>query len=422
MDITVMIKNLQKYHIKSTEHTLAYTKEKVLFYIILIASAIGMVAYLPSLIGALVIGYYDTAVIDTLFYMWVLYLLLSKKLTYRQRAIMFIVPIWLLSFYLIIRFGIHGAGFLWLLVAPVLTGILLGLKEGGIALLFTSAILVLLGMLIYYFNIIPDVLGESPVLFWFIMSGNTVMITTVIMVSSSIMVNALSHVISQRNKKVKELADTQDAMIETVASLAEYHDIDTGHHIERTKTFVRIIANTLKSKPQYREELTPEYIELLCKSAPLHDIGKIGIPDSILLKEGPLTNEETVIMQKHTLYGRDVLLRSEKKLGSNSFLNLAAEIAYAHQERWDGSGYPLGLKGEEIPLSARIMAIADVYDALRSKRPYKEPMGHDAAIAYLKEQSGILFDPGILAFLSEFETLLSKVYSQKEDMYDKNRI
>ena len=145
----------------------------------------------------------------------------------------------------------------------------------------------------------------------------------------------------------------------------------------------------------------------------MHDIGKIGVPDSILLKPGKLTPEEYEIMKQHTVYGRDALLSSERKLGHNSFLHLAAEIAYTHQERWDGSGYPLGLKGEEIPLSGRIMAVADVYDALTNERPYKEAMSHDQTIAYLKENSGILFDPEIIELMPEFEEKFYSIHKLK---------
>jgi HD-GYP domain-containing protein (c-di-GMP phosphodiesterase class II) len=410
-----LVEKLKKRHVTSKISSLTYIRENLLFNLIFITSIIGIVAYIPSVIGSLYIGYYDTVIIDTLFYGWIFYLLFNKKLTYTQKAIMFIVPIWLLSFYLIIRFGIEGAGFVWLLVAPVLTAILLGLRMGIIALVLTSSILLFLGMIIYNFDIIPHVFGETPTLFWSIMSANTLIVITLIMVSSSVIISALSRTTQKLNTKIQELADTQDAMIETVANLAEYRDTDTGYHIERTKEFVLIIAQTLRKKEKYKAKLTSEYIELLYKSAPLHDIGKIGIPDNILLKKGTLNTEEMEIMKTHTTYGRDALLHSENKLGSNSFLNLAAEIAYTHQERWNGSGYPQGLKGEDIPLSARIMAIADVYDALRSKRPYKEPMNHTTAIDFLKKQSGLLFDPYILEYLPEFSQNFSQVYSKKID-------
>ena len=404
------IQKLRAHHVRSSPPSLAHTRENVLFGIILISAAVGFIAYIPSLIGAISIGYYDTALIDTMFYVWILVLLFNPKLSYTQRVIGFVAPIWLLSVYLILRFGIEGAGFLWLLVAPVMTGILLGLKEGLVTLLLTVAMLFGIGVAMSAFGLIPNLFGGHPILFWSVMSGNTIVLTILLMVSASIMIDSLSRTIERLNSNIKELADTKDATIETVANLAECKDTETGHHIERTREYVRIIAQTLKMHGKYTKVLTEEYITLLYKSAPLHDIGKIGIPDSILLKEGPLSFEEMEIMKTHTTIGRDALLRSEHKLGSNTFLRLAAEIAYSHQERWDGSGYPLGLKGEEIPLSGRIMAVADVYDALRSERPYKAALSHEKAVSYLRKQSGILFDPKIIALLPEFEKRFEAVY------------
>lgn len=199
----------------------------------------------------------------------------------------------------------------------------------------------------------------------------------------------------------QQLVLTQDVTIETVATLAEYRDKETGNHIIRTQSYVRELAKHLALLPTHQEQLTPDYIELLHKSAPLHDIGKIGVPDHILLKPGKLSTAEFEEMKRHTVYGRDALLRSGEKLGKNCFLNLAAEIAYSHQERWDGSGYLLGLRREDIPLSGRIMAVADVYDALISPRVYKSAMSHDSAIDYIRRNSGTLFDPDIVNALLE---------------------
>ncbi|MDH5511415.1 MAG: HD domain-containing protein, partial [Nitrospinota bacterium] len=150
-------------------------------------------------------------------------------------------------------------------------------------------------------------------------------------------------------------------------------------------------------------ELTDEVVELLYKSAPLHDIGKVGVPDAILLKPGKLTAEEFEIMKKHAALGADAIIRAEEKLdaGEVSFLRYARQIAYGHHEKWDGSGYPEGLKGEQIPLAARLMAIADVYDALISKRVYKEAFSHDKAREIIVEGRGGHFDPELVdAFLA----------------------
>lgn len=197
-------------------------------------------------------------------------------------------------------------------------------------------------------------------------------------------------------ERTRELALTQETIIEAMACLAEYRDPETGGHIKRTKNYVRLLARYLRDHPKYRDELTEETIDLLYKSAPLHDIGKVGVRDDILLKPGRLTVEEFAQMRHHTIYGRDAIQVASRKLGDNSFLHLAKEIAYTHQERWDGSGYPQGLAGEAIPVSGRLMAIADVYDALISRRVYKEPIPHAQAVEMILAGRGSQFDPDMV--------------------------
>lgn len=205
--------------------------------------------------------------------------------------------------------------------------------------------------------------------------------------------------VEQRTRSISAL---QDAIIMAMASLAETRDNETGNHLRRTQWYVRLFAEQLSLLPQYKERITPARISLLYKSAPLHDIGKVGVPDSILLKPGKLTDEEFGIMQLHTEYGRDVIVAAEQSLtGEDTFLSLAKEIAYGHHEKWDGSGYPQGLAGDDIPLSARLMALADVYDALISKRVYKPAFSHEKARGIILEGRGAHFDPQIVdAFLA----------------------
>ncbi|CAO3452849.1 Response regulator c-di-GMP phosphodiesterase, RpfG family [Azospirillum largimobile] len=190
----------------------------------------------------------------------------------------------------------------------------------------------------------------------------------------------------------------QDVTIMALASLAETRDNETGSHILRTQHYVRALAEELRHHPRFADFLTDGVIDLLYKSAPLHDIGKVGIPDAILLKPGKLTPEEWDIMKTHATLGSDSLARAEDRLEGDtpSFLRFAREIADAHHEKWDGSGYPRGLKGEEIPVSARLMALADVYDALISRRVYKEPMSHEQAMAIILDGRGRHFDPDVV--------------------------
>ncbi|WP_409338059.1 response regulator [Curvibacter microcysteis] len=194
-----------------------------------------------------------------------------------------------------------------------------------------------------------------------------------------------------------EVQAIQDVTIMVMASLAETRDNDTGNHIRRTQLYVKALAVRLRHHPRFESVLTERNIELLYKSAPLHDIGKVGIPDSILLKPGKLTVEEFEVMKRHPAIGRDAIEDAERRLGIKvKFLTFSKEIAYSHQEKWDGTGYPEGLAGDAIPLSARLMAVADVYDALISKRVYKPAFTHDQACQIVVQGRGQHFDPDIV--------------------------
>jgi putative two-component system response regulator len=202
--------------------------------------------------------------------------------------------------------------------------------------------------------------------------------------------------------RTRELIQTQQATIESMAALAEYRDPETGQHIHRVRGYVTLLAEELRALPRYRELLTRDYIELLSLSCPLHDIGKVGVPDHILLKPGPLTAEEFEEMKRHTEYGRDVIISVQKKLGAMPFLRIAEDIVFTHHEKWDGSGYPKGLKGADIPLCGRIMALADVYDALISRRVYKAPFPHSKAMEIIIEGAGTHFDPDLVTIFADF--------------------
>jgi putative two-component system response regulator len=198
-------------------------------------------------------------------------------------------------------------------------------------------------------------------------------------------------------RRTAEVRAVKDATIVMLASLAETRDNETGNHILRTQHYVRTLAVALQNHPRFADVLTETNIDLLFKSAPLHDIGKVGIPDRILLKPGPLSKEEFEIMKTHTTLGRDAIDMAERRLGRPvAFLEFAKEIAYSHQEKWDGSGYPQGLSGDDIPLSARLMAVADVYDALISRRVYKPAMPHQDAVDIIMAGRGKHFDPDIV--------------------------
>lgn len=218
-------------------------------------------------------------------------------------------------------------------------------------------------------------------------------------------------------RRTHEVQMVQDVTILAMASLAETRDNETGMHLRRTQHYVRALAEYLARLPRFSGELTPEQIEILYKSAPLHDIGKVGIPDAVLLKPGPLTYEEFELMKGHAALGRDTIRSAETLLyGPSNFLTTAREIAYHHHERWDGKGYPDGLAGEAIPLAARLMAVADVYDAMISTRVYKKGVSHEETVAAILAERGKAFDPAVVdafaAIAEEFRAIAQRVSDQ----------
>ena len=211
-------------------------------------------------------------------------------------------------------------------------------------------------------------------------------------------------------RRLRENEEIKTVSIRALAHLAETRDYETGKHIQRTQDYVRVLAQNLVDHPRFAATLNGNYIEALVLSAPLHDIGKVGIPDHILLKPGKLTHEEREIMKTHTILGSNAITMAEKDASSSvAFLSQAKEIARWHHERWDGKGYPDGLSGDDIPVSARLMTVADVFDALISRRVYKEAIPFDEVRCIMAEEKGHIFDPDIIdAFLAhweEFETI-----------------
>jgi putative two-component system response regulator len=217
-------------------------------------------------------------------------------------------------------------------------------------------------------------------------------------------------------KRTREVNMIQDVTMVAMGSLAETRDNETGKHIRRTQHYIKLLAEKMKDMPGYSHFLIDENIELLFKSAPLHDIGKVGIPDHILLKPAKFTDEEFEIMKTHTTMGRNAILAAEALIDQPfSFLHLAREIAYTHQEKWDGTGYPEGLSGDDIPISGRLMAIADVYDALISRRVYKSGMPHEKALEIIRQGSGTHFDPDMVDAFMEIADRIHEIALKYQD-------
>lgn len=220
---------------------------------------------------------------------------------------------------------------------------------------------------------------------------------------------------NQANVWFRRLANAQQVTMESMAAVAETRDPETGAHIKRTQHYVKSIAESLRDRGHYTELLTAEYIDLLFVSAPLHDIGKVGVPDHILLKPGRLTADEFELMKKHAEYGKEIIYSTAQKIEGDNFLVIAGEIASTHHEKWDGTGYPLGLSGQDIPLSGRIMAVADVYDALISRRCYKAPFPHDMARGMMLAERGRMFDPAVLDAFFAIEDAILRIAARYRD-------
>ena len=224
----------------------------------------------------------------------------------------------------------------------------------------------------------------------------------------------------EKTKLEAQLQEARAATILGLAKLAEYRDEGTGTHLERIREYARIIAVEMSQHPKYQDYISQEYIEDLFRSSILHDIGKVGVPDAILLKPARLTPEEFEIIKRHTVLGGDALNDIDSKIEGVSFLTLGKEIAYYHHEKWDGSGYPKGLADESIPLSARFVALADVYDALTSKRFYKEAYTHGKSRDIIIGLRGTHFDPDVVdAFLSresEFKRICEELHEQEAQL------
>ncbi len=221
-------------------------------------------------------------------------------------------------------------------------------------------------------------------------------------------------------ERTQELLITRDVTILSLSSLVETRDKETGQHIIRTQHYLKALALHVQNHPDFQAKLTDENIELMFKSAPLHDVGKVGVPDSILMKNGKLTEDEFDRIKCHTIYGWKAFEKAEKELGQNSFFRYVREIAYTHHEKWDGTGYPRGLKGEEIPLSGRLMAVADVYDSLRSKRYYKPAFSHEKTMQIMLKERHTHFDSRLIDALIEIKNTFIHIAKTHRDKSEKD--
>ena len=238
-------------------------------------------------------------------------------------------------------------------------------------------------------------------------------------IATHLQLRAARALVQRQEGQLSELGQVADAAVWAIASLAEMRDAEDPSHLRRIQHIVVALVRQLQGNPRFADELVEAHIPLLFKAAPLHDIGKVCIPDAILLKPGRLTPEEFEVMKLHTVHGRDAIAGVERELGfSNAFLRFAREITYSHQERYDGSGYPQGLAGDAIPIAARLVAVADVYDALVSHRVYRPAFTHETAIELIRQGSGEQFDPDVVDALLAAEAQVMDIAARYQDATD----
>jgi HD-GYP domain-containing protein (c-di-GMP phosphodiesterase class II) len=225
-----------------------------------------------------------------------------------------------------------------------------------------------------------------------------------------------THLDVQALRQAQALVRTQETVIFGLAKLSDSRDSDTGTHLERIAQFSSMLAAEMRHRPEFGDRISPSFVQLIGISSALHDIGKVGVEDSILRKPGSLTRDERERMQLHTQIGDECLREIERRLGSTNFLKMAREIVSAHHEWWDGQGYPLGLAGERIPLAARIVAVADVYDALRCKRVYKQALPHEECVRLIVEAAGSQFDPRVVQVFLQIHERFRQLADQFQNL------
>ena len=370
-----------------------YWRERICDAVFYFFSVFGFFVYIPSVILSIREEIYSVALADTLVYLLCIFMTVNRRISYLVRAVTGIFLFYLLGLVLIITMGTTGAGSIWLFSTTVIAALLLGNKAAAISLILNS-----ITQMAFYFLILTGVFNWKDALAvpheaWLIKAVNFIILNSVIVIMNAVFLRGF-------NSFLAGTMETRNASIIGLAKLAEYRDTDTGEHLKRIGDYSVLLAEELALTGKYSDYITDDYIKDLRLSSILHDIGKVGINDSILLKPGPLSKEEFSSIKRHPEIGASVIDEIEKNISGRSLYDLAGEIALFHHEKWDGSGYPEGRKGTEIPLSARIVALADVYDAVTSRRPYKESFTHENAVDIISEGRGTHFDPDVVdAFL-----------------------
>jgi len=401
------------------EDGLDHWRRRTLDSLFLALALVVLVAYLPSVVASVRAGVWSIAVVDTVAAVWFLYLAWARHLSTTFRAVSLVASVYLLGVVLLAVLGLAGAGFQWLLGCCAFAAVLWGRRAAVAVVAATAASVVVVAGLTVSLDLAVPIPEPSPLL-WAVHGGNLLLLGAMIVASTGTVVAGLFRGI-ERQRSARRALETQRQRLETanlelgreiafgqvqrdrigalqaeteeafrlsihlLARAAEIHDEGTAHHVERVSEYAWVLSSELGLRFDFCEELR--------FSAQLHDVGKMSIDMGILRKVGALTEAEQVDMRRHTSYGWKILSTVDR-------LGMAAEIARAHHERWDGSGYPDGAAEEAIPMAARIVALADVYDALRSPRPYKPPYDHERAVEILRDGDSRIdparhFDPRV---------------------------
>jgi HD-GYP domain-containing protein (c-di-GMP phosphodiesterase class II) len=383
--------------------------QAVIFYSITFSIVlIGALIYIPSTIYTIQQKTYSLTLIYSVAIGTVYYLYFFSKLSITYKTLVLSFIIYSLSVAVIINYGPAGIGTFFLFIVVLICSLFIGLKASLIASVINLLTMFLFEFLYYKSLIRWDYLTEYSWSLWFLNSLNIFFVGIVFAAAISLLIHGVKKTFATINK-------TKEATITGLAKLAEYKDTDTGMHLERIREYAGLLAATLSKQKLFDNYITYQYIDDIYISSTLHDIGKVGVPDMILLKPGKLDKGEFEIMKKHSKIGTHVIEEISLKLGDKSFLDMAQCIAHFHHEKWDGSGYPNGLSGNDIPLSARIVALADVYDALTSKRVYKDAFTHDAAVQIITKDRGKHFDPDITDVFVLLQSKFNEIRLQYND-------
>lgn len=388
----------------SLETEIIFWRRKIADAVFYFFTIIGFFSWIYSFIMSIREGYYLIAAAGTIIYLFCIFMTFKKGISFKLKTTSGAILFYTVGVILIFALGPAGAGSVWLLSATILLAFLIGNR---------TALLVFFGNCIIQFIIAVFIRFE--ILNWYEQYGLTLKIWSVKglnFIVLNFMIIVVTVIFTKGFKSlITKSSETRDASIIGLAKLAEYRDTDTGNHLQRIQKYTVILAGELAKLPQYQNYITQRYITDLHISSILHDIGKVGIQDAILLKPGALTPQEFEKIKAHPVIGGNVILEIEDHINGPSFYNLGKEIAMYHHEKWDGSGYPEGLRGEQIPLSARIVALVDVYDALTSVRPYKPAISHQEAVDIILKGRGRQFDPEIVDIFSSISDLFKAVLS-----------